>query len=1236
MRTVSVALILSLNIGTEPPGAPKAGIDSRKLAGYDVSSGCGGPKLSQKIASAIQKNFERLQPRARYRMVCDTTTEEVKKLLVGIRRNAKEERVLVYYNGFGVPLPTDNGEVWVFDRHITKYIPLNVLEMMSWMKSPSVYIWDMHQSGKVPEKMTKFSEAELKEHLVERKKQFDKRVGQDKENNGALKDDFATLPMAAQISLFHEWNKETIHLAACGAEENLPIDSEVPVDIFTQCLTFPVQTSLFIHLYLHPELRERYGMHLIENLPGALSDRRTLLGELNWVFTAITDTIAFTTIPKTLFQKFFREDLLVASLFRSFLLATRVMKAFHCNAVSVPELPPTDKHELWRAWDHALDMCLMKLYETREVPDFDHWVWPSRKELFTKTYLKHNLLMKTKCPEKVVDYEYQFSSFFMEQLDAFKVWLKHNDRTSFQPQQLPVILQVLLSQAHRVSALELMARFLDLGEKAVKSAIDVGCFPYVLKLLQCFNAEIRTWLTFIWAKILAVFPAHKEDLLKEKRYTYFTNILQDQEMDINFKMVPAFVISTLILNEDSRAQKILTDNNYVSICLELFADPGINNAKMLILWLLVGLGRLWADCNDARWQAVRIVAYGKVLDLVDDDIPEVRAAAVYALGCFVRNKSTYNEHASTIDHEICDKLCKKCTYDGSELVRSELVVAIQWFVMDFESRFVKLFEKLNKKTRVHSFTSDGGLGSSLSPLSPSNVQMPSSNASLPDLDRHSPNGIKGFIVRSSSFFNRTNARNNLSTISERVRSSDSVGSINSIIEESSEYGNIDEKKKHLKRQILVQIEEITSKTFNEPLERVWLSILKLSLDPVEKVEDMAMTLFEYVKQKVEDSQMARRKTSTMSSDSNFLGTFNRSNGNYSTHVSSLVKVAEHEALSDEKNGNPSAKFSIGSPSTPAIHRRIRQVSQCSTNSENGTDETKGDISNGNSPADAYDVPLSSGDNMGYTPKRRVFAKIATTIKIEENDSGQKHQALVKTDFIERCANKFKEPILDDLNMGWIKNSAHRGSPNESKNDNDSSKSIDLGMDLARDPAVCFVSEKIVDHSIPSDWADHMSNGLRQKGSQDSEKLKSSRATADKIKFSIKADKKIHCMAFSNIRPHLYCSDANSIRIIDWEMPYSAHYSSRTKRIIPVKNDAFTSNDMSKLMVINETTREMVISGSHEGLFKVFDPGYSIHSHELNRDSQMLTASYVFNDKDRINVSNKKDKETLIPNTTYYE
>ncbi len=116
----------------------------------------------------------------------------------------------------------------------------------------------------------------------------------------------------------------------------------------------------------------------------------------------------------------------------------------------------------------------------------------------------------------------QSSQFFAQQLGAFQVWLVNCSQSQTPPQQLPIVLQVpptvcvlyspnphtqfLLSQAHRLQALELLGRFLDLGPWAVHAALNVGIFPYVLKLLGSKLKELQPILVFIWAKILAVDP----------------------------------------------------------------------------------------------------------------------------------------------------------------------------------------------------------------------------------------------------------------------------------------------------------------------------------------------------------------------------------------------------------------------------------------------------------------------------------------------------------------------------------------------------------------------------------------------------------------------------------------------------------------------------------------------------------------------------------------------------------
>ncbi|PSN48417.1 Regulatory-associated protein of mTOR [Blattella germanica] len=407
MKTVSVALVLCLNVGVDPP---------------DI------------------KQYERWQPRARYKQSLDPTVEEVKKLCTSLRRNAKEERVLFHYNGHGVPKPTANGEVWVFNR---------------------------------------FADQHEKEYEVA------------SQNRG---------PVNSAPTF-----KNCIQLAACAANQILPMNPDLPADIFTSCLTTPIKIALrWFVMQSTSKLVPKISMDLIDKIPGQLNDRRTMLGELNWIFTAITDTIAWNTLPRDLFQKLFRQDLLVASLFRNFLLAERIMRSYDCTPVSSPKLPPTYQHPMWLAWDLALDLCLAQLPAILESED-----------------------------------QFVHSPFFEEQLTAFQVWLTLGSEQRNPPEQLPIVLQVLLSQVHRLRALELLGKFLDLGPWAVNLALSVGIFPYVLKLLQSNARELRPLLVFIWAKILAVDSTCQADLVRDNGHKYFLSVLQDPSMHVRAAAVYA-------------------------------------------------------------------------------------------------------------------------------------------------------------------------------------------------------------------------------------------------------------------------------------------------------------------------------------------------------------------------------------------------------------------------------------------------------------------------------------------------------------------------------------------------------------------------------------------------------------------------------------------------------------------------------------------------------------------------
>jgi len=334
-------------------------------------------------------------------------------------------------------------------------------------------------------------------------------------------------------------------------------------------------------------------------------------------------------------------------------------------------------------------------------------------------------------------YEYQHSNFFAEQLTAFEVYLEQDALEQKIPEQLPIVLQVLLSQVHRLRALILLSKFLDLGPWAVNLALSIGIFPYVLKLLQSQAAELKPVMIFIWARILAVDQSCQTDLLKDNGYQYFVSIINPvvgalfeeqfrQLINANngkneyvtlltrygvaipignvseHRAMCAFIVA-VFCKDFHQGQVVSLSNELFEGCLLHLGD--LDN-PLLRQWSCLCISMLWVDFPDAKWTGVRCSAHQRLCNLVVDPVADVRAAMLHALTSFL-GIPDLTPQVVQIEESIASMVLIMAS-DGNVLVRKELLVFFSTFIARYQNRFiVTAYEQLvEEKAMLSKFPAD--------------------------------------------------------------------------------------------------------------------------------------------------------------------------------------------------------------------------------------------------------------------------------------------------------------------------------------------------------------------------------------------------------------------------------------------------------------------------------------------------------------------------------------------------
>eukprot|EP00767_Chilomastix_cuspidata_P006200 gnl/Chilomastix_cuspidata/6525.p1 GENE.gnl/Chilomastix_cuspidata/6525~~gnl/Chilomastix_cuspidata/6525.p1 ORF type:complete len:2259 (-),score=68.07 gnl/Chilomastix_cuspidata/6525:42-6452(-) len=521
----------------------------------------------------------------------DPIEDKFLKKLQHTRTSTGEGSAIVHYIGHSMPSPFRIGEsdsaLYFFQQDSDEPIAVRLSNILQHIEKPSIFIFDTSHAGRLIDSLRQLSSGKF----------------------SVTSGGFSTRYSTSERSFPSVWD-EAIGFGACGAQEVLPNDPTLPLDLFTSCLTTPLKMLVF-QCVRHSSLISLDPYSAIDGIPGEIDKPYTPLGELSQIFEAIAEAISWEIFSSKCFNRLRRTNVTFKNIINGFLVAQRAMKTEGVTPTSFPKLPDASNHPLWRVLDHNIFYALTKL---REVPS----------------------VMTQK------EYTVPFTPFFGTQIRVLNSWLDMPFPNRPPPIQLPIIPQLLLRPFLRFEALRLLARYVDLGPPAVDEVLSISCHMATIPLLAGKDKTIQHLVIFIWAKIVAAFPSVTEGFFAAgktwgernrhtKEFKEFNPILRLREIIADKNSPPderAFTLFLLTAAVQSGNIQSLTEKSGYAVLSDVAVVLFSSDFPLVRTWTLILLANICAISSESRRRLSSLNIHNHIRILLKDPSPEVRAAAL--------------------------------------------------------------------------------------------------------------------------------------------------------------------------------------------------------------------------------------------------------------------------------------------------------------------------------------------------------------------------------------------------------------------------------------------------------------------------------------------------------------------------------------------------------------------------------------------------------------------------------
>ncbi|EDR23065.1 hypothetical protein, conserved [Entamoeba dispar SAW760] len=588
VRTPHLIICCCLNIGIEPPGYKKPKVSSN-IFGWINTKEHKKREIGYEITNQIGIQYQRYcTPTVTTEGLWDPTIEKVKKACIGARERFGKDRILFHYNGHGVPLPTINHECWFFDEEITTYVPMNISEIYSCIGERGVYVFDCPYSERLFKWFIKRNEIIKKQN---------KKGG------------------------------EYIVFSGYGDLEAPQTNPKYPIDIFSTCLTTPLSMAILDYYYSSENII-KLPTSFLKTLPIEHKTKIQPFSELYAILTSIIETIAWNVLPAEIFMKLFRQDIAVASLFRHFILACRIMKKFNYKPQSFPEIPDTSNHLLWKTWDSVLELAIPKLINsTRQI-------------------------------------NYLPTPFFNNLIISLKTWLSIHPSKASKPCILPMIFRLFLRKDYTYEVFGLICEYVDLGFFACDRVVNIGFIPLLVQSLE--KEGLEEFGIFCLAKIFSYDSSLISHYLKGSIGTLI-KIIQKKE-NIKENICGLFLLSQIF--KDKEIIKQIDIKKIYNIFIEISKKEN----WLIKIWSIVCLTHLIEEEETIKNKNYLNLENQKIIiKLSKDKCPLVRCSIIYLIIHIIPKIKI--EEIQEILNEL-QNIIFELAKDGCPTVRSLLVVLI--------------------------------------------------------------------------------------------------------------------------------------------------------------------------------------------------------------------------------------------------------------------------------------------------------------------------------------------------------------------------------------------------------------------------------------------------------------------------------------------------------------------------------------------------------------------------------